>query len=227
MGFVWSLHLSLTSKNPCLSLAGDCARLRADLLKRDWHVRCGSSHRSRLLHGLVTEDGPGNTAVADYLSLASTQCVLPTAAHSPVRAQSPLQRLWTCATALVRGLCSGFESKPHVTTSLKKPTNQKPTPKHTKPLIHYSYVAPTSNIHRSHTSDCTLEVLCNPRQGFSYARKKWKDGTVQIITEIVKNTITCILPVWPQLFYCWEMHLSKVKISPNLCFCQKHLSCLF
>lgn len=104
---------------------------------------------------------------------------------------------------------------------IKKPTNQKPTPKHTKPLIHYSYVAPTSNIHRSHTSDCTLEVLCNPRQGFSYARKKWKDGTVQIITEIVKNTITCILPVWPQLFYCWEMHLSKVKISHKPVFLPK------
>lgn len=62
LGFVWSLHLSLTSKNPCLSLAGDCARLRADLLQCDWDVHCGSSHRSRLLHGLVTEDGPGNTA---------------------------------------------------------------------------------------------------------------------------------------------------------------------
>lgn len=25
--------------------------------------------------------------------------------------------------------------------------------------------------------------------------------------------ITCILSVWPQLFHCWQMHLSKVKIS--------------
>lgn len=120
------------------------------------------------------------------------------------------------ATVLLRGLWSGFDSKPHMTTSLKN--QHQNTPKIIDPLLLCSH-------HRQYPQKpykcCTLEALCNPRQGFSYTRKMWKDSRVQIITEIVKNTTTCILSVWPQLFHCWEMHPSKVKISHKPVFLPK------
>lgn len=108
--------------------------------------------------------------------------------------------------------------------------NLKKPPKHAKPLIIIRKQSPQAASTEAmqwpglSVVNCILASLCNPRWGFSYAWKKWhtaKDATVQIITEIVNNTITCTRSVWAQLFHSWEMHLCKVKISHKPVFLPK------
>lgn len=77
-------------------------------------------------------------------ALASSYCVLSTPARDAVCAQTHLQPLWTCVTALVRGVCPNFW---HMPTELKDTTETHQT------FHNYPCVVTTGNIHRSHARD--------------------------------------------------------------------------
>lgn len=125
---VWFLHLPLISQNARLSLAGDCESLRADmwLWCESWQLPqiqtfvwpCDRGwvrqHRCKCLPGL---DCPGVHWSWPAHHVSHTQ-----SSHSAVCAQSPLQPLWMCHCTAERTVLSAFESKPHMNTSLKKPT---------------------------------------------------------------------------------------------------------